>query len=224
MQSILSSFHLDIRTFSELMHATGGIVAGSAALAALVAEAPNKFVPNDLDIWVHSDFFGPEHGMVTPDHPGVAVRHGYMFLFAYFLKQHGYVEVDRPVQSDAEYTSNPVFSILRCIQRFQHAESGRVVQVMHCKVPVDAILDTFDLSAAMTWWVPSLHVHHREGFLHTKDISATKLGLMYLLRDSITEREKLRIRKYEERGFRLVPRDEVDLHVLAEVAESFGGV
>ncbi len=221
MQSILSSFHLNIRTFSELLHATNSVVAGSAALAAQVAETPYKFTPNDLDIWVHSDFFPPQSvGLAPPEHPAVAVRHGYQFLFAYFLKQHGYVEVDRPVQSDAEYTSNPVFAILRCIQRFQHSASGRVVQVMHCKVPVENLLDSFDLSVAQTWWVPSLHPQHSEGFLYSADREAAKVGLMYLLREATTEREKTRIKKYEERGFSLVERDAVRLHMLAQVAEA----
>lgn len=220
MQSVLASFHLDIRTFSELLNATGAVVAGSAALSAYVAETPNKFTPNDLDIWVHSDFFAPlGGGLAPPDHPAVAVRHGYQFLFAYFMKQHGYVEVDRPVQSDAEYTANPTFAIIRCIQRFQHT-SGRCVQVMHCKVQVDDILDTFDLSVAQTWWVPSLHPQHREGFLYSAHSSAALGGLMYMLRNSTTEREKERIKKYEERGFRLVPREEVRLHLLVTAAEA----
>jgi hypothetical protein len=219
MESILNSFHLNIHSFSELLHATNAVVAGSAALAAQVAETPYKFVPNDLDIWVHSDFFAPHMVLAPPENPAVAVRHGYQFLFRYFLKQHGYVEVDRPVQSDAEYTSNPVFAILRCIQRFQHSASGRVVQVMHCKVPVENLLDSFDLSVAQTWWVPSLHPQHREGFLYSADREAAKVGLMYLLRDCTTEREKARIKKYEERGFRLVEREAVRLHILAQVAE-----
>lgn len=219
MQSILSSFQLDIHSFSELLHATGGIVAGSAALAAYV---PNKFTPNDLDIWVHSDFFPPQIGMMPPDHPAVAVRHGYMYLFSYFMKQHGYVEVNRPVQSDAEYTSNPVFAILRCIQRFQHSSSDHIVQVMHCKIPVNTVLATFDLSVALTWWVPSLHPQHSEGFLHTKDAAAIKFGLMYSLREATTDREKLRIKKYEERGFKCIEQEEIDLHILAAVTTKFG--
>ncbi len=227
MDSTLSSFHLNIHSFSELLKATNGVVAGSAALSAFVAETPYKFDPNDLDIWVHSDFFPPLSDglmeLVPPDHPAMAVRHGFQYLFRYFLGQHGYAEVDRPMQSDAEYTSNPIFAIIRCIQRFQHP-SGRCIQVMHCKVPVDDILDTFDLSAALTWWVPCLHPHHPDGFLYTKDAAATLHGLMYCLREATTDREKQRIQKYVDRGFRLVPRDEAGLHVLAEAAEAVDAV
>jgi hypothetical protein len=201
MQSILSSFHLDIRTFSELLKATHGVVAGSAALAAYVSETLYTFTPNDLDIWVHSDFFAPQSGLAHPEDPAVAVRHAYQYLFDYFLKEHGYRSVDRPVQSDVEYTSNPVFAILRCIQRFQHP-SGRIIQVMHCKVPIADVLESFDLSVAKTWWEPSFH---GEGFLYTADEAATKAGLMYSLRESSsTGREEDRIQKYIARGFQFV--------------------
>jgi hypothetical protein len=199
MESILSSFHLDLSSFSELLHATGGVVAGSAALAAYVTGTPNTFTPNDLDIWVHSDFF-PDI-LTDEQHPCIAVRRGYLYLFSYFMRQHGYKEVQRPMQSDTEYKSNPVFAILRCIQRFQHP-SGRVVQVMHCKVDVDAILDSFDLSVAQTWWVPS--PHNREGHLYTRDAESVRAGVMYPLRATTTCREKERIQKYEARGFKMM--------------------
>jgi hypothetical protein len=203
MQSLLASFHLEIRPFSELLNATGAIVAGSAALAALVAGTPYTFTPNDLDIWVHSDFFQSnaimKHVAFAQPTAVELVRRGHMYIFSYFLRQHGYVEVERPVQSDVEYTSNPVFAILRCIQRFQHP-SGRVIQVIHCKVPVEEILDTFDLSVAATWWVPSVHPSN-EGFLHTLDPESTAAGVMYSLRKFATDREKERIQKYEARGF-----------------------
>jgi hypothetical protein len=204
MDSVLSSFHFDIVTFSELLNATGAVVAGSAALAAYI---PNKFTPNDLDIWVHSDFFPPSlNGLAPPDHPGVSVRLGYNYLFAYFMKHHGYVEVDRPVQRDVEYTSNPVFAILRSIQRFQHP-SGQIVQVMHCKVPVDNILDSFDLSVAKTWWYPSCNPKQFPlGTLYTEHPESCKAGHMYSLREPVTDREKARIEKYESRGFKWVRR------------------
>lgn len=206
MQSILSSFHLEIPSFSELLEATGGIVAGSAALAAYTATCPDTFIPNDLDIWVHSDFFTQDEsvGPAPKYHPGVAVRLGYNYLFRYFFAQHGYTEIVRPVQSDSEYTSNPVFAILRSIQRFQHKTSGRVIQVMHCKVPVTEILGTFDLSVAQTWWIPSSHPSFPEGFLQTQDPVATQERKMYSLREPSTDREKERIAKYEARGFTLV--------------------
>ena len=179
MESILASFHLDIRTFSELLKATGGVVAGSAAAAAYVTGTPYTFTPNDIDIWVpnmHSD--------------------AYEFLFAYFLRQHGYVEVHQP-QSE-EYTSNPVFAILRRIQRFQHA-TGRVVQVMYCMADFARVLDTFDLSVAATWWVPS----GEHGILNTVNDHVLMEGCMYSLRPP-TEREMARIEKYAARGFTLV--------------------
>ncbi len=182
MQSLLSSFHLEIDSFSKLLNATGGIVAGSAALAALVAGTPYTFTPNDLDIWVHSD-----------SDPV------YMFLFSYFFGQHGYSEVDQPMQSDTEYTSNPIFAILGCIQRFQHP-SGCVVQVMHCKVCVDDVLDTFDLSVAATCWRPS----SEEGCLYNQDAESIHKGIMYSLRPPMTDREKERIHKYEARGFTMM--------------------
>jgi hypothetical protein len=190
MDTILSSFHLDIATFGELLNATGAIVAGSAALAAYI---PNKFIPNDLDIWVHSDFFPPSSSLIPC--PGVAVRHGYTYLFAYFMKHHGYEEVVQPHQSDEEYTSNPVFAILQSIQRFQHP-SGKIVQVMHCKVPVDDILESFDLSVAKTWWCPN-------SGLCTEHAESCNAGEMYSLREATTDREKDRIQKYESRGFKL---------------------
>lgn len=206
MDSILSSFHLDINTFGELLQATKAIVAGSAALAAYDSD---KFTPNDLDIWVHSDFFSSPTSPTSPTsayHPGVAVRLGYTYLFSYFLKHHGYKEVRTPHQSDAEYTSNTVFAILRSIQRFQHSTSGKVIQVMHCKVPVKEILDSFDLSVAKTWWEVS--ESGSVGFLRTSDPEALAKGHMYFLRESATEREKSRIEKYEARGFTLVPNPE----------------
>lgn len=218
MESILSSFHLDITSFSELLHATNAIVAGSAALAAYMSErSSDAFQPNDLDIWVRSDFF-PCADATLPDHPAVAVRNSHQFLFAYFLTQHGYSEVHRPFQSDAEYASNPVFSILRNIQRFRH-KSGCIIQVMHCNVVTDAILDTFDLSVAKTWWVPSLHPNFRHGFLHTFDSIALKAGEMYSLREATTEREKDRIQKYEKRGFRLVHTTLPELHACPQQSQ-----
>lgn len=188
MDSILTSFHIDSTTFGKLLKATSAVVAGSAATAAYVTGTPYIFVPNDLDIWVHSDAIN-----ALDDHVG-KIRDAYKFLFAFYLQQYGYVEVQQPHQTDEEYTSNPVFAILRCIQRFQHP-TGRVVQVIHCKVKVDDVLDTFDLSVAATWW--------RDGLLHTVDHNALMEGRMYSLRPPTTEREIARIEKYKARGFTL---------------------
>lgn len=192
MESILASFHLDIETFGQLLEATGGVLAGSAAAAAYMTGTPYTFVPNDLDIWVHSDI--PLEPHATP------VRYAYEFLFALFLRQHGYIEMLTPHQSDEEYTSNPVFAILRRIQRFQHV-TGHVVQVMHCSRGFGHVLKTFDLSVAATWWQPMKGC--REGFLDTVSDHSLREGRMYSLRPPATEREVARIEKYKGRGFTL---------------------
>jgi len=193
MESILSSFHLDIVTFGDLLEATGGVLAGSAAAAAYMAGTPYTFVPNDLDIWVHSD-------IPLEDPHATPVRHAYEFLFAQFLRQHGYAEVLTAHQSDEEYSSSPVFAILRRIQRFQHP-TGRIVQVMHCRRGFGHVLKTFDLSVAATWWQPMKG--YREGFLDTVSSHSLKAGRMFSLRPPATEREVARIEKYKARGFML---------------------
>lgn len=193
MESILTSFHLDIETFGQLLEATGGVLAGSAAAAAYMAETPYTFEPNDLDIWVHSD--------IPLDDPHRApVRHAYEFLFAQFLRQHGYVEVLSQHQSDEEYTSNPVFAILSRIQRFQHG-TGRIVQVMHCRRTFGHVLNTFDLSVASTWWKPMKG--RREGFLDTVCSHSLRQGRMYSRRPPTNDREIARIEKYKAWGFTL---------------------
>lgn len=211
MDSILASFHLEPETFRGLLQATGGIVAGSAALAAYL---PNTFTPNDLDIWVPSDSYAQSATAEDLD-SALVVRKTQLYLFRYFFQTHGYEEVTCLAQSDAEYTSNPVFAILRSIQRFQHPTSGHSIQVIHCKVPVEQVLETFDLSVAKTWWDPLLN----NGTLHTHDPVATQRKEMYSLRESTTDRETMRIRKYITRGFTFLPNatDTARLDALAAV-------
>ena len=51
LQQLLNRFHLDWASMKTIMTTTGAVISGSAALAVLQEE---KFVPQDIDIYVTS--------------------------------------------------------------------------------------------------------------------------------------------------------------------------
>jgi hypothetical protein len=192
MQAILSKYDMDNAKFYKMLHDINGIIAGSAALCAMVG----GFEPNDIDIWID------EHEITHID--GVSV---YSIIHNYFTNN-GYKTKISNTTEDNEYYENVestrFHKIISCIVRFVN-EKGKCVQVIWTHLPTVSVMDaikSFDLSVSATWFVPN-GSPDGEGKIYTYDPTNTFNRIMYRLDDMESPHILKRIEKYESYGFKL---------------------
>ncbi len=195
ISNILSAFGLPPAETAELLQAHSGAIAGSAALSALTS----KFEPDDIDIWVYSDYYrnGP-----PPQRHIDALK-----SFKDFLELHGYEDITaitpqaitaayyaKQRENNKAYKIGPLSRMTSHIQWFYSHARQKSIQVIHTFAPVSEVVKQFDLSICATWW---------DGInIHSLHMSSTLSGFMFRLRDPKNQKElHERLDKYKARGF-----------------------
>ncbi len=203
MKPLLESFGLSQKDLNPFLKLTDAVIAGSAPLAAATDLA---FQPNDLDIWVHADRFRETFPKTPEDHEhydlAVYMRLSQIWMWESFLGKYGY-KPEYPQRAwngilREGYSEGPLAEVIRCVKRFKHAETGKQIQVIHTKIPVQKAILTFDLSVCMTYY-------NGAGQLFSYDPEGIQTRTAFSLRNKDgTKREDARQKKYEARGFTLL--------------------
>eukprot|EP00744_Colponema_vietnamica_P020741 GILI01029519.1.p1 GENE.GILI01029519.1~~GILI01029519.1.p1 ORF type:complete len:189 (-),score=52.52 GILI01029519.1:420-986(-) len=126
-------FGIPQEELAECLKATGAVVAGSAALAM----AMSGFEPGDIDIWVHSPSIADSFDFSDP---AQSVFHPFLARYAYALERSR-----RTLQYEE-------LGVLKHIETFRHASTGRSVQVIFVSCSVKEAVFSFDISVCATWW------------------------------------------------------------------------
>lgn len=207
MESVLKSYNLNNEGFFTLMKSTGAIIAGSAALAAL----NNDFTPDDIDIWVHTDRFknhsqkdeGLNKVQTGTDDNAFIFYTGHLAFELYFLNNgYKYSQTVKPknkeeiLTENSGYSDGPMSKVIKHIMRYENSD-GKKVQVIHTCIPVLDAVKTFDLSICATW----CEFKEYKPKVYTYDPVNTLQKIMYPLRNDFTERENIRVAKYQSRGY-----------------------
>ena len=189
MQTLLSSY-FPYAPFRDLLAEVGGVIAGSAALAAYLTEhnVPS-FVPADLDIWIRG---APR----TNKQIGISV----LWRVQNHLERQGYYLTH--YHHDCDYASADVTEIISMAKG-----THRLQLIGTVKNPVEYITESFDLSACITWWDPTTEE------IETLYPADTQRKIIYLMHTSEEPRHHERVQKYVERGFRVL--DAPPLHEIA---------
>ena len=190
MENFITSYGLPFHDFQELLKQTGGVVAGSSALALYLKQEgiDAEWAPNDMDIFVRRpcpcDQCNP---------------------FVQFIKKYGFKNTGKfdcitiaAENARAYYSSMGDISNVASYMN----DDGKEVQVISLRSDSklkDYITDHFDLSICATWW-------DADGF-HTVDSESTKRKIMYRMNkpsdlDYLETKIQSRIEKYLLRGFR----------------------
>ncbi len=187
MNTLLSSYGLGATVFRNLLVEHDVLFSGSAALSLYLEQqgiqrAEEKYIPNDIDLWVHVS------KDIQPflDH---FLGHGY-HLVRLWKQQDQYLERLNHIQR--------VFT-------FQHPRLNKKIQLITVDYPnlLDYIADQFDLSVCMTWW------NGQEEVFETMYPMLTDRMEMFVRRSFLSAidggRGQERIQKYVQRGFTVVP-------------------
>lgn len=189
MQALLQSYGIFDDEFVRLMRSTRAVIAGSSVLSVI-----NKdFEPNDIDIWVEA----------KNDEVYRLIEQ----LFYNFMYSKNYIKLE----ADNEHFESNSFNYreisdfageMYAVKTFINNEGGKKVQILITKSDVTSMIKNFDLSVCACWCEI-----YNTGFCELKalDIENTKKKVMYSLQNrKQTDREKQRVQKYIERGYKLV--------------------
>lgn len=192
MEEFITSYGLEFPVFREKMIAGKAIVAGSSALALYLKQEGVEpgFSPNDIDIFITS-----------PSELGESCRfisflnHKVVGQLAYFFIRSGYNVTRTHEQKENNYEN---VSGITCILCFEHPFLKTTIQLicLRSKDVVQAIQESFDLTACMTWWDPSTTDR-----MQTRCSESTRQKKTYDVKGYQTEKAVLRRQKYKERGF-----------------------
>jgi hypothetical protein len=187
MQTLLASeFNItDVESFRSLLTKTGGVVAGSAVLAAKTG----TFTPNDLDIWVRynqnimvqyaDDRFDTES--VTEVYTNELLKLGY-----------------KPAQTS--FTARDYHSYKTIVKIHQYAnDNGKIIQVIFTTIPPIPNIDTFDFDICQFYWNAETDTISGPAGLEGPDGKIK--SFRYIKGSRMDEKTKKRKEKYETRGF-----------------------
>ena len=185
MQTLLSSeFNItDVESFRKLLTTTGGVVAGSAVLAAKTG----TFTPNDLDIWVRYN----EHVMVNKDTFDFA---GVTDVYKNELLKLGYKSVP------TSFTARDYQSYKTILTIHQYAnDNGKIIQVIFTTIPPIPNIDTFDFDICQFYW--NAETDTISGPAGVEGPDGKIQSFRYIKNHQMDEKTKKRKEKYEARGF-----------------------
>lgn len=185
MQALLSSeFNItDVESFRKLLTTTGGVVAGSAVLAAKTG----TFTPNDLDIWVRYN----EHVMVNKDTFDFA---GVTDVYKNELLKLGYKSVP------TSFTARDYQSYKTILTIHQYAnDNGKIIQVIFTTIAPIPNIDTFDFDICQFYW--NAETDTISGPAGVEGPDGKIQSFRYIKNHQMDEKTKKRKEKYEARGF-----------------------
>jgi hypothetical protein len=204
METLITSYGIDFLPFQLTINSLDGLVAGSSALAAYLAQEGIEpgFQPNDLDIFI------PGSLSYVRDMDGCIITGQYVIkslkTMKDFLAPYGFTENDKFGTLDAP--TEGYYSSLNKIQKVtsftnKHGKEIQVIVIGSYNL-VEHISKDFDLSVCISWW------DARNNTFKTMDPDSTKRKEMYIVRQENTaeteEKTKKRIEKYASRAFKLI--------------------
>ena len=187
MQTLLASeFNItDVESFRKLLTKTGGVVAGSAVLAAKMG----TFTPNDLDIWVRYN----QNFMVQYADDGFDTE-SVTDVYTNELLKLGY----KPAQTS--FTARDYHSYKTIAKIHQYAnDNGKIIQVIFTTIPPIPNIDTFDFDICQFYWNAETDTICGPAGLEGPDGKIQ--SFRYIKGSRMDEKTKKRKEKYETRGF-----------------------
>jgi hypothetical protein len=219
MSAILSKYNINDEYFYKTMHDVGGIIAGSAALCALVG----GFEPGDIDIWIELSRFDscPEPKNIYRlsnyfKHKGynktnlthVSQYYDDIIIPKYTTVPPSAINIFDDAYFDDAYIneSNKFHKIIYRIWRFEN-DKGQRIQIIWTQLDVSVMdaIKSFDLSVCATWFIPS--GIKRNGEIFTHDLTNTLSRIMYRLDDEDRHNIVERIAKYKSYGFTIIDKE-----------------
>jgi hypothetical protein len=222
MQALLSQYDINDETFYKILHESHGIIAGSAALCALIG----GFESGDIDIWIDGSKLesdGKSTSELSSEFNKYFETKGYKECEVKnkYGKYSSYVETETEPTTD----SNRFRKLFKCIVTFENKKEQRI-QIILTKSTVSTmdVIKSFDLSVSATWFVPSGPSPTNgyadcEGKIYTYDPVNTLNRIMYRLDNDYCRNVHRRIEKYKSYGFRLLTKKIVPDELIASLID-----
>lgn len=208
MQKVITNLDIPYEHFVSFLRTTNGVVAGSAALWASMEDEGNSptWQPNDVDIWIPVPCLTKTLNTSLHDKydPILTKSSGIREVARIFFERFGYHDIQQKEGQEARkrwqetYMSDKQMSDI--IHRITYLEKGdkKIQIILTCDVPVQSILNDFDLSVCKVAWTSEQeYVQDAYGKFRTDQVIIKK-GVV------LTNRLLGRIQKYMERGFKVV--------------------
>jgi len=221
MESILRSFGLPAEDFSAFLRTCGGVVAGSAALAAYLDDAALPWAPNDLDVWLRVPDLAVEQVAQTPLETRLHRRADALATMAHMaFARMGFAEPTtsyerdgstaefeafhrrRQAYLDLRHDNDFILDILYFEKEVDQA-MRKVQVIVMADLPVDALLQRFDLSVCRVAW-DGARFALASGTKHDIRCRRTLCHWPASASGSAptpTQRQRERVDKYKARGF-----------------------
>ena len=204
MESLITSYGINFKSFQQTIKNLNGLVAGSSALAEYLKQEGIEpgFQPNDIDIFI------PGYKVPARDAWNCIIPGKYeiksLNIMKEFLAMFGFNENGKFStldKSNEDYSTS--LNKIQKVTSFYNADKDEIqIIVVDDHRLLDYIYKDFDLSACISWWNSDTNT------FHTMNPYTTKRKEIYITRNAGTgelhRMNKLRIHKYKVRGFKII--------------------
>jgi len=204
MNTLIQSYGFDYEQFRYILYKTGGMIAGSSALAEYLKQNGINpgYEPNDIDIWVYDNHYSHKCSRCNTDSCYSNIN-----ILSKFMINNGFILTEtnkdyKIVEEGEEYDLS--LSKIECVKTFTN-RNGKTIQIIlvHDFNIQSYIKYNFDLSICTTWW----DVNDELFYTACPELTLKK-QMFFNSKDTISKTDpthlKERIDKYVSSGFTLI--------------------